>query len=288
MPTRPFKLIAEVLPGRIFYCLNYHPPLKNFGGYMGCVYPDGGVFNLQFEQLQSLGTGEHIVEVDEKVRQSEGKSPSRSVDEKLIENVRLGIFSEQVGLQARAWTLCDVLLGFNGRTASQIIALLDSPHLEELARYCSEIPSPSQQSDGHRPAIVSSNGEVSIPAENLVALRSAVFRLRRVLQGPATQGIPDNLRSTVRMLRGAFPNGLVIDSQDYNAVCAFLDHEEWPHRAIAHVLDFAFDLGYLDVVNAMGFVQGDDLRRTERARMERLLLPVGLNTWRDEMAQEGR
>jgi hypothetical protein len=117
--------------------------------------------------------------------------------------------------------------------------------------------------------------------------RNAYFRQLRLLQGPYTDGIPDDLWSTVKMLRQAFPSDIAVDTKDYDAVCAFLDHEVWPHRAIAHAFDFAFDLGYVTVLNVMGGIADEKVRAQELSRMECLFLPLGLNAWRKENRQEG-
>jgi hypothetical protein len=111
--------------------------------------------------------------------------------------------------------------------------------------------------------------------------RNAYFRRLNTQNVPTTDGIPNWYLSAVRMFRAAFPNGLVIDSPDYTAVCVFLDHEGYPYRAIAQILDFSFDLGYVDVLNAMGVLE-DNVRAREIARIEELLLPHGLDAWRNE------
>lgn len=84
------------------------------------------------------------------------------------------------------------------------------------------------------------------------------------------------------MFQAAFPDGFAIDSPDYTAVCVFLDHEGCPHRAIAQILDFSFDLGYVDVLNALGLIEDDAARAREIARVEELLRPHGLAAWRNE------
>src|SRR6185295_4949259 len=88
--------------------------------------------------------------------------------------------------------------------------------------------------------------------------RNAYFRRLLTQYVPTTDGIPDYYLSTVRMFRAAFPHGFPIDSPDYTAVCVFLDHEDFPHRAIARILDFSFDLGYVDVLNALGFIEDNE------------------------------
>jgi hypothetical protein len=111
---------------------------------------------------------------------------------------------------------------------------------------------------------------------------NAYFRRINTQHVPTTDGIPDYYLLTVRMFRAAFPNGLPIDSADYTAACVFLDHEEYPHRAIAQILDFSFDLGYVDVLNALGFIEDNQARAREIARVEALLRPHGLDEWRRE------
>lgn len=121
----------------------------------------------------------------------------------------------------------------------------------------------------------------SSPGESLEE-RNAFFRTMRLLSGSSTDGIPDNLRITVQMLRDAFPEGIQVGSSNYNALCAFLDSEAWPHRAIAHALDFAFDLGYLSVLNNLGTIPDAPIRQVEINRVQELLSPHGLVAWRSE------
>jgi hypothetical protein len=112
--------------------------------------------------------------------------------------------------------------------------------------------------------------------------RNAYFRRVNTQHVPTTGGIPNYYLSSVRMFRAAFPAGLEIDSPDYTAVCVFLDYEDYPHRAIAQILDFSFALGYVDVLNALGFIEDDEVRAREIARVEELLRPHGLEAWRSE------
>jgi hypothetical protein len=111
---------------------------------------------------------------------------------------------------------------------------------------------------------------------------NAYFRQINTQHVPTTDGIPNYYLSSVRMFRSAFPNGLQIDSPDYTAACAFLDHEGYPHRAIAQILDFSFGLGYVDVLNALGFIEDDKIRAREIGRIEELFGPRGLESWRSE------
>jgi len=114
--------------------------------------------------------------------------------------------------------------------------------------------------------------------------RNAFFRQMHLAHVLSTDGIPIFYLSGVRMLQASFPSGLVIDSADYNAICVFLDGEKYPHRAIAQILDFSFGLGYVEVLNAPGFIADGQLRQEERERVERLLAPNGLAAWRIENA----
>jgi hypothetical protein len=99
---------------------------------------------------------------------------------------------------------------------------------------------------------------------------------------PTTHGIPYFYLSTVKMFRAAFPRGMTIDSPDYNAVCSFLDSQGYPYRAIAHILDFSFQLGYSDVLCQLGFITDEKFRSQEIARIQTLLRPHGLDSWLNE------
>lgn len=96
-----------------------------------------------------------------------------------------------------------------------------------------------------------------------------------------TDGVPNWYLTPVRMFRAAFPEWLLIDSPDYNAVCAFLADEGYGYRQIAQILDFSFGLGYVEVLNELGFVPPETCR-TEVARIEEILLLHGLEAWRSE------
>ena len=112
--------------------------------------------------------------------------------------------------------------------------------------------------------------------------RNAYFRRLHTQYVPTTDGIPNCYLTPVRMFRAAFAQGLSIDSRDYTAVCVFLDHEDYGFRQIASILDFSFDLGYVDVLNSLGFIDDKELRSREIARIEELLRPYGLDAWRNE------
>ena len=99
---------------------------------------------------------------------------------------------------------------------------------------------------------------------------------------PCTGGIPNYLLSTVNMLRAAFPAGVAIDSADYCALWSFLDDDGFTMSAVAAALDFAFDLGYVEVLNTCAVIQDESLREREIARIEDLLRPHGLEQWRAE------
>jgi hypothetical protein len=110
--------------------------------------------------------------------------------------------------------------------------------------------------------------------------RNSYFRTLHLLAEPSTNGVPDSLLSTVRMLRGGFPLGVDIGSQDYDALCEFLRQEGWPDRALSSVLDFSFDLGYVSVLNAIGWIENVAVREQELQRIEQLLSHLGLEPWR--------
>ena len=108
------------------------------------------------------------------------------------------------------------------------------------------------------------------------------FRRELLKHVPSTGGVPDYLLSTVRLLRAAFPEGMVIDSPDYRALWSFLDQEGFTHRAVATAMDFAFDAGYVKVLNAYAVIEDRALRRQEISRVEELMRPHGLDQWRSE------
>jgi len=111
--------------------------------------------------------------------------------------------------------------------------------------------------------------------------RNAYFRRLHTENVATTDGIPNWCLTPVRMFRAAFPTGLAIDSPDYDAVCAFLSAEGYGYRQIAQILDFSFNLGYVEVLNAMGLVAQETWDK-EVARIEAQLRPHGLDTWRLE------
>lgn len=121
-----------------------------------------------------------------------------------------------------------------------------------------------------------------LPGESLDE-RNAFYRKARLLQGPSTDGVPDDFGSTVRLLRSAFPRGIEPASADFHALLAFLDDEGWPRRAMAHALDFAFDVGYVTAMNTQLQFPDADARKSEATRIECLLAPEDLQRWRREL-----
>jgi len=117
-----------------------------------------------------------------------------------------------------------------------------------------------------------------------MAQSNAYFRrdLRKYV--PCTGGVPNYLLSTVKMLRAGFPAGVAIDSPDYWALWSFLDEDQFTMSAVAAALDFAFGLGYVEVLNTYAVIEDELLREREIARIEDLLRPHGLEQWRAEGA----
>lgn len=94
--------------------------------------------------------------------------------------------------------------------------------------------------------------------------------------------IPDAYIPSVCLLRTAFPRGIPLDSPEYTAICLFLDHEGCPPREIAHILVFSFDIEYADAINALEAMELDPDPKETIARMEQLLEPHDLQTWRTD------
>ena len=84
------------------------------------------------------------------------------------------------------------------------------------------------------------------------------------------------------MLRSAFPLGIEIDSDDYSALWSFLEEEECTDRAIATIMDYAFDLDYVEVLNSYGGIPNSEKREKEIERIEKILEKFGLEMWRKE------
>lgn len=96
------------------------------------------------------------------------------------------------------------------------------------------------------------------------------------------KGIPLYLQSTVNMLRLSFPLSLEIDSENYFALWSFLENEQFTNRAIATVMDYAFDLNYLEVLNSYGGIPKSKKRDKEIERIKNILEKFGLEEWRNE------
>jgi len=111
--------------------------------------------------------------------------------------------------------------------------------------------------------------------------QNAYFRRLHTQHVATTDGIPNGYLTPVRIFRSAFPNGIAINTPDYNALCAFVSDEGYGHRQIAQILDFAFDLGYVNVLNNLGLVAPEAWKK-EIARIEEVLRPHGLEAWRLE------
>jgi hypothetical protein len=100
MSARQFKLILEVHRSGIFYSLNYEPPIRGCGGYLGVVRSGDGLFSLSHEQLEKLGSGSHLVQVDERVPGTNGTPEKMTDEEERLEKIRFGVFMEKVGCGA--------------------------------------------------------------------------------------------------------------------------------------------------------------------------------------------
>ena len=98
---------------------------------------------------------------------------------------------------------------------------------------------------------------------------------------PCTDGIPNHHVSTVNILRSAYPDGLQLGSENFVALFAFLDDDGFSHRAIAEVVEFAFDIDYYDVV--AGWPLGNREYQPEIQSVEQRLAPHGLAQWRAEL-----
>jgi hypothetical protein len=141
--------------------------------YSARVFPGESAYDIPYERMTALGTGEHRVEVDLHVRPVEVKHPSRGKDQDSIDWLRYEFFQERVGLVNSSWLLSSIVFAFNPRTAQEITALLPKHHLNEVREYASRIPR-TWIMRRLRPmywSVVKTEGKLLVPEENLVALR---------------------------------------------------------------------------------------------------------------------
>ncbi len=172
MTVRAFKLLLEMHPDRVYYSLEYDPPVKNCGGYLGSVYEGGGLFSMPYASLRALGDGVHSVEVDEHVQSERGAEPGYSDTQKLVNSASIALFMERAGGCNGGTTFCTILKTFTPQTGAAIYPLLDQGHREELARYARSIPRFRWERRFRKFEIFHSSGSSElIPDENLVAIR---------------------------------------------------------------------------------------------------------------------
>jgi hypothetical protein len=80
---------------------------------------------MSYDSLCKLGSGFHVVELDESDGRSAGVRPSMSEDESDIECVRFGLFMRRTSSETQSGFRAMVVMCFNERTAKRIMSLLD-------------------------------------------------------------------------------------------------------------------------------------------------------------------
>ena len=100
------------------------------------------------------------------------------------------------------------------------------------------------------------------------------------LNRQALDAVPEYLRSTVSMMRSAFPDGLPLE--DYGPVLYLFRQRNWSYRGIAEAVQTCFEKEYTD---ALHDAYGSDTPRAPLDKVEHLrqhLQSHGFEAWEKE------
>lgn len=171
MAQRTFKLQLESHGREIYYNLEYEPPVKSCGGYLGSIHPGGHLHGLEYDALEKLGNGLHAVELDDHDPSDRGNQEVLSADNSLVSAVSFALFMEKVGAATFADAVCTILRSFNANTADAIYLLLDERYRSDLNDFARSIPRFRFIRRLRPIGILTSNGFERLSDENLDAIR---------------------------------------------------------------------------------------------------------------------
>ena len=164
---RNFKLSLELQDSAIFYHWNYSPPVKNIGGSFGSVYPDGALFGISFNELRSLGSGTHDMQMDEHNWTSTGTKPELGPDQKQLELLKLVLFGYEHGVFTATECLQHALQSFTQANSNRVIEISPDFLIQSLTEYASRVPKILRDRTPDSFDFFSSAGTTRIPDENL-------------------------------------------------------------------------------------------------------------------------
>lgn len=152
------SLFLEVNEDVIFY--------DRSDGSMGYVYPSGSLNGLSFTELETLGSGKHLVVFDNNQPVERGQEPiGQTEDDELFLSARFWLFTDRSTGVDLAFP--HILMAFTPGNAKRISSLLTESYLARLKEY-------SMQARNHpeTPASIYSSSGVStnVPAGNLEAI----------------------------------------------------------------------------------------------------------------------
>ncbi|MCA9173537.1 MAG: hypothetical protein KDB14_03540 [Planctomycetales bacterium] len=167
---RDITLSLEPNEYAIFYHWNYSPPVKNIGGELGCIYHDGALFGLSFDDLNSLGSGTHNIQMDERNRTPHGTRPKFDNERGSYELFKLALFGYEHGVFTQTEVLMRALLSFTPAYSDAVLAMASDELLASLVEHAAQVPGILKDAPSIRFRFWSSTGETQIPEQNLVLL----------------------------------------------------------------------------------------------------------------------
>ncbi|MDB4778305.1 hypothetical protein OAG68_02495 [bacterium] len=165
-----FKLSIELHEHAIFYHWNYSPPVNNIGGSFGCIYPDGALLGVAFDELLSLGPGTHDIKMDERNRTPTGTKPALNDEEHQLELFRMVAFGYKHGVFTETDLLQHALLSFTQTNAETVLKISPDFLMQSLIEHASRVPQILADRTPDSFDFFSSAGSTRIPDENLQLL----------------------------------------------------------------------------------------------------------------------
>ena len=159
-------LVLEVVKPEIhaFYLPKDAGP--NIGGYLGRIYPGGSFHGLGYQELLTLGSGSHDVEIDERARSERGNTPAVQAQDELLRKLRWSLFMYQVGACAEGEVLCSALLAMTPHYIARAAGMLPEEWQRRLREFAGQVPAYRERGGCQ----FFSSGQVTyIPDENLLA-----------------------------------------------------------------------------------------------------------------------
>lgn len=119
----------------------HYQPIPKEGSHLGRVFPGGGFNGVNFEQLLSLGTGEHNLDIDERARSVQAVAPRYASNrEKEFANLRYAIFMYEVGACAFSELESNAYEFAGSHSIEDLLAVFPRDLRNQLSESCNSSP----------------------------------------------------------------------------------------------------------------------------------------------------